>query len=190
MGSYRGEKFIYWYDYIVDMEGKLPTPYIPEMKGDTPNMYVTGVGAGLVARLLGDTLIGDSNAFQIFLGRYSNKTGLKFDKGIFGHEAFRRAFIYTLIGFYSAYTSARSQYLISKGISDSDLPVYTSFDDVLAVSEFFADSPYENLDEILKKNKEIHDTARSKWSKEIIKGVAPQEEKPGPKDEKQDKNQE
>ena len=190
------------------MEGKLPTPYVLEMKGDIPNMYIPLLGAGCYASLVGENLIRNSNAFRAFLKRCSDKTGLEFDKGLFGYEEFIRAFVYTLIGLYSAYTSVRSQYLISKGISESELPVYTSFDDALIVLEFSANSPHENLDEILKKNKEIHDTARSRWSKEIIKGVAPQyttpsespskeelpdkpkEEKPGLKDEKQDKNQE
>lgn len=152
---------------------QLPSPYMSEVKGEVPNIYIVGLGAGYISALRGNVLIADSNAFQAFLGRFSDKSGIKFDKGLFSHELFREVFVQTLASFYTAYASARSQYLIEKNIPDSDLPRYTSFDNVLIISEFSADSPYENLDEILKNNKEVHNTALSRWAKDI-KGILPQ----------------
>jgi len=144
------------------MVTKLPHPYLLDVQGEVPNTYLIGLGAGYVATLGGETLVRDSNAFQAFLGRYSDKTGIKFDKGIFGHELFRRVFVLTLANLYSAYTSARSQYLISQKVPEDRLPLYTTYDDKLIMLEFFGESSYENLDEILRRNKDVHDAILSK----------------------------
>ncbi len=144
------------------MPVQLPIPYTLDIEGDVPLQYLPTLGAGYVAARAGGALVADANAFQAFLSQYENKTGIKFDEGIFGHEIFRRVFVETLAAAYAAYSSSRSQYLVKdRQVPKHDLARYTTLDDEMLLKYFFGNRTIDNLDELIENERKLLEVLKS-----------------------------